>query len=187
MNKTSKSTSKPRSKSTTKPITTQAEYRAHFEKRMRGQQFLGLVFGMSTREIAAMLRVSEATVKRWRKGESQPPFTALELLRIRRGVALPRVCGDFDGFTLGRVHGKTVLIPPGGHWSDGVTAADVKSWGLVRHMLADHIARRPALAGMGHMRKQPANDAAFALPVDALCLEPVQQQAANDGGSDSNQ
>jgi hypothetical protein len=54
-------------------------------------------------------------------------------------------------------------------------------------MLADHIARRPALAGMGHMRKQPANDAVFGLPVDSLVLEPVQQQAANDGSSDGNQ
>lgn len=187
MTKNTNKTPSNRIKSTTKPAITQAEYRARFERRMRGQQFTALIFGMSTREIASTLRVSEATVKRWRKGESQPPFAALELLRIRRGVALPAACGDFAGFTIGRVHGKTVLIPPDGHWSDGVTAADVKSWGLVRHMLADHIARRPALAGMGHMRKQPANEAEFVLPVDAAGFEPVKQQAANDGGSDGNQ
>lgn len=163
---------------------TQQEYRAHYERRLRGEKFKGLIFGMTVADIAQALQVSVATVRRWKAGTCQPPFMALELLRLRRGLALPNACGDFAGFMLGRVDGKTVLIPPYSHWSDGITATDVKSWGLYRNIVADAHAKSPAFAGLRHAGKLPANDAFFLLPVNTLSLEAIKQQTTDNRSGD---
>lgn len=166
----------------TKPVMTQTQYREHYERKLRGEKFNKLVFGMKTADICSMLQVSDATVRRWKTGTCQPPEMALELLRLRRGLALPRVCGDFAGFILGTMNGKTTLTPPGFHWSDGVSAYDVKSWSVIRHTLARAIGKKPAKAGLPHAGKLPANDLLFDLPVNTLRFDAVKNQAANDRG-----
>lgn len=167
---------------TAKPLITQASYRAAYERKLYREQFKALIFGLSVAEVAAMLRVAECTVRRWKSGETQPPYMALELLRIRRGIALPSTCGDFAGFTLGRAHGRTVLIPPDFHWSDGMFAQDIKRWHLYRSIVQRALAKKPALAGIPHGGKKPANLEAFDLPANAVNLEAFKNQAANDRG-----
>ncbi|WP_120809804.1 helix-turn-helix domain-containing protein [Vogesella indigofera] len=158
----------------------QSEYRAAYERRVRFQTFKVLAFGMSPAELCAMLDVSAATIRRWKAGTFQPPFMALELLRLRRGLSLPAAFGDLAGFTVGRINGQTYLIPPGLHWSEGITASDIKRWPVMRHIVARTIGKKPALAGLAYSDRLAAND--DSLPVEPLTLESLNDQAANDGG-----
>lgn len=162
---------------------TQSEYRAHYERRIRYQKFKALTFGISTDELSQMLDVSTATIRRWRAGTFQPPAMALDLLRIRRGVSLPAVFGDLAGFTIGKINGQTYLIPPGYHWSNGITARDILRFPMLQQIAVRAIAKKPARAGSLYAGLPAANDA---LPVE-FSLEPFHDNAANDGCGYSDQ
>lgn len=72
--------------------------------------------GLTRRETAAALDVTERTIQNWENSGARIPWMAFRLLRILRGHALPGV--DWDGWTVRR---DTIYSPDG----RGFRAADL--------------------------------------------------------------
>ncbi|MFU1881206.1 hypothetical protein ACM6P1_14080, partial [Enterococcus faecium] len=72
-----------------------------------------VTWGMSDEVIAHTLRVTPATVSRWRRGTTPIPWMAMEIMRQQRGMSLPGAFEEFADFTVMRGHYGAVLVPPG--------------------------------------------------------------------------
>ena len=121
-----------------------------------------VTFGMRDPEIAQALRVSPATVGRWRRGEARIPWMAFEIMRQRKGMSLPGAYREFEDFLLMRANHGLVLVPPGAHWKDGITARDVKNWWMLRKIVQRALVKNPELTHISvpasHLLKPASNE-----------------------------
>lgn len=117
------------------------------------------LFYISAKDIAALCRVDLATARRWKRGTTCAPLTALMILRRDLGV--------FDPTWLGwTIRGETIYSPDG--WE--ATMGDVRSLPLLRTaMSAYRIENRQLkelLAEVEFVDEQP-------LPSEALLLTQI--------------
>lgn len=124
-----------------------------------------VTWGMSDETIAHILRVPVATVARWRRGTTRIPWMAMEIMRQRRGMSLPGAFEEFEDFVVMRGHWGAVLVPPGAHWKDGITANEVRNWWLLRQIYSRALnLKKPDVAlppvPAHHLMQPAANESA---------------------------
>ncbi|KJV28656.1 hypothetical protein VI06_11590 [Aquitalea magnusonii] len=164
--KQSKNAPKP-SKTTKKTVV--SKQREAEKLRRRAAVYLSewqiVTWGMSDESIAHDLRVPVATVTRWRRGTTLIPWMAMEIMRQRRGMSLPGAYEEFEDFIVMRGHEGAVLVPPGAHWKDGITAREVRNWWLLRQIVSSALFRKRPRAELPavpahHLMQPAANDSA---------------------------
>lgn len=111
-------------------------YRRHWRAHVDHDEWRACTRNLSDNQLSELLRVSLATAGRWRRGDSRVPWMALELVKQSLGMKLPATCREFADFLLVNGHDGAVLVPPGGHWKDGIRAADVRNWYAYRRIIA---------------------------------------------------
>lgn len=77
--------------------------------------FYMLSFGIPDDQLASLLKVHRSTIKRWKAGTCRIPYAVIELLKLTRR--------------------RTLLWPADYHYTDGISARDIRNWYLIRHIL----------------------------------------------------
>lgn len=93
--------------------------------------FYMLSFGIPDDQLASLLKVHRSTIKRWKAGTCRIPYAVIELLKLTRRRTLPVTFGEFSSF---QCDGQRIW-PADYHYTDGISARDIRNWYLIRHIL----------------------------------------------------